>query len=141
MSSLGLGRPDGRLRLEVARTVAAPAESAWSVLTDTDLWPLWGPSVRAVESPTREIAAGTRGRVGTVAGVWLPFEVETCADRRWTWRVAGVPATGHRVDPLVGDRARVVFEVPLWAAPYVFVCWVALRRIARLAESGAQSSR
>lgn len=141
MVSLGLGRPDGRLRLEVSSVVDAPPGAAWEVLTDTNYWPLWGPSVRAVRSPARHVAAGTRGRVQTALGVWLPFEITACADRRWTWRVAGVPATGHRVEPLGEARARVVFEVPLWAAPYILVCWLALRRIAALAAGAAQSSR
>jgi hypothetical protein len=141
MDSLRLGRPDGPLRLEVSRPVDAPPAATWAVLTDTATWPRWGPSVRAVESTDREITAGTRGRVQTAAGVWLPFAVDTCADRRWTWRVAGVTATGHRVDRLGPARSRAVFEVPLWAAPYALVCWVALGRIARLAERAAHSSR
>jgi hypothetical protein len=60
--------------------------------------------------------------------------VDTEAEKRWTWRVARVPATGHRVDPL-GDRCRVSFEVPLVAAGYVPVCRRALDNVASLATA------
>jgi len=123
--------PDGR-RLCVSRRLDAPAGDAWDLLIDTTRWPEWGPSVRAVDAPTRYIEAGTRGRVRTVGGFRLPFEITSCADRRWTWRVARVPATGHRVEDLGTRSCRVVFEVPRLAAGYAPVCERALDRIAAL---------
>lgn len=129
--ALSFGRtPDGR-RLEVSRYVAAAPERAWEVLTDTHRWPEWGPSVRAVECEKRYVEEGTSGRVRTPLGVWVPFTVDTCRDRRWTWRVAGVPATGHRVESATGG-CRVVFELPVLGAGYAPVCELALRRIATL---------
>ncbi len=122
---------DGR-RIEVSREVPVPADRAWSLLTDTDRWPEWGPSVRAVECTDREIRAGSTGRVETVLGIRVPFEIVTCEPYRWTWRVAGIPATGHRVEPLGENRCQVVFEMPLPAAGYVPVCRRALDRIAHL---------
>jgi len=138
MVSVALGRPADRRCFEVARTVDAPADRVWTLLTDTDRWPDWGPSVRAVASEDRVVRAGTTGRVATALGPSLPFVVTTCTDRRWTWRVAGVRATGHRVEPPADgdpDRCRAVFEVPLWAPIYVPVCVLALRRLARLATA------
>jgi hypothetical protein len=128
--------PDGR-RVCVRRTVAATRESAWEVLTDTETWPEWGPSVSAVESSDRVIREGTTGRVRTPVGISLPFEITSCRDYRWTWEVAKIPATGHRVDAVeeptdgeeYGEKCRVVFEVPLLAAGYVPVCQRALGRI------------
>jgi hypothetical protein len=124
--------PDGR-RLVVARDVAAGRDAAWDLLTDTDLWPDWGPSVRAVECDRRYVEAGTAGRVRLPGGVWLPFEITACAPYRWTWRVARVPATGHRVDPpargSAADRCRVGFELPVLAAGYAPVCLRALDRL------------
>ncbi|MFB6218951.1 MAG: SRPBCC family protein [Halobacteriaceae archaeon] len=114
-------------RLEVSRAVGGDREAAWELLTDTRRWPEWGPSVRAVECDRRYIESGTEGRVRTPVG-GVGFRVTECADYRWTWRVAGVPATGHRAD--AGPRA--VFEVPLAAAAYAPVCALALRRIDRL---------
>ena len=125
--------PDGR-RLEVSRVVDAPADAVWELLTDPSRWPEWGPSVGAVDCEAERIETGTTGRV-RVAGVWIPFEVDGCDDEgyRWTWRVAKVPATGHRVEPLGEHRCRAVFEVPLLAAGYGVVCERALRRIEALA--------
>jgi hypothetical protein len=127
--------PAGR-RLVVSREIEAPAETVWTLLTDTRWWPVWGPSVGAVEvdGDDRTIREGSTGRV-RVAGTWVPFRIDRCRDHRWTWRVAGVPATGHRVAPLDG-RSRAAFEVPLLAAPYAAVCARALGTIARLAERG-----
>ncbi|MDS0298734.1 SRPBCC family protein [Halogeometricum sp. S1BR25-6] len=130
--------PDGR-RLVVARMVDAPAPAAWNVLTDTRTWPDWGPSVSAVRGPDR-IGPGATGEV-RIAGVgaWVPFEVTEYDEEamRWTWTVAHVPATGHRVDALGNERCRVAFEVPLFAAAYAPVCRRALPAIARLAERAA----
>jgi uncharacterized protein YndB with AHSA1/START domain len=128
--------PDGR-RLEVDRVVAAPRERVWDLLRDTDRWPAWGPSVRAVESPDRYAERGTRGRIRPPVGPWLPFEVTACRDHRWTWSVARVPATGHRVERATGG-SRVVFEIPLGGAVYAPVCRRALRRIEELASDTAR---
>lgn len=119
--------------LEVDRRIDAPAEDVWDVLIDTQRWPEWGPSIRRVECDNRRIRAGSTGRLWTVGGLELPFEITTCEDHRWRWRVAGVSATGHRVEN--GDQGcRVVFELPAIAAGYVPVCWVALSRIDGLVE-------
>ena len=134
--AVGVERTPAGRRLVVSRVVDATAEDAWEVLTDTTQWPAWGPTVAAVDCPSRSIAAGTSGRVRlTAVGLWVPFEVDSYVDtdseKRWTWVVAGVPATGHRVDPLDG-QCRVSFEVPLVAAGYVPVCRRALDAIATL---------
>ncbi|WP_152041100.1 SRPBCC family protein [Salinigranum salinum] len=135
--------PSGR-RLAVSRIVDAPADEVWELLTDTTRWPEWGPSVAAVDCSERSIAQGTRGRLRVAGvGVWVPFVVDSYTDhgdeRRWTWTVARVPATGHRVDALDG-QCRVTFEVPLLAAGYVPVCRRALDRIARLVAHGGSDA-
>ncbi|WP_423744431.1 SRPBCC family protein (plasmid) [Haladaptatus sp. SPP-AMP-3] len=124
--------PDGR-HLAVSRTTAAPPERVWTVLTDTTAWPSWGPSVTDVECSDRVIRVGSTGRVRTPLGVWVPFEITTCEEFRWTWTVARVPATGHRVEAFE-TGSRVVFELPLLAAGYVPVCRRALDAIDRLAD-------
>ncbi|EMA52225.1 SRPBCC family protein [Halococcus salifodinae] len=125
--------PDGP-RLVVSREIDATPDVAWSLLTDTHRWPEWGPSIVGVTSENRFVQAGTRGHVRTIGGLELPFRVTECANRRWAWRVAGVPATGHRVEPL-GAGCRAVFEVPPLAAPYALVCRRALASIDRLARN------
>lgn len=127
-----------RTHLDVAREITAPPATAWNALVDTRLWARWGPSVAAVRVDTDAsvIEAGTRGHLRARVGPWVPFEVMAFdAGHRWTWRVAGVPATGHRVEPTT-DGCRVVFEVPFVAAAYVLVCRRALARIAALVEDG-----
>lgn len=127
--------PDGR-RVVVARGIATGRETAWDLLTDTDRWPEWGPSVRAVECDRRSIEAGTTGRVRVPGGFWIPFEITACRPYRWTWHVGKIPATGHRVDaPARGspeEGCRVVFELPVLAAGYAPVCLRALGRIESL---------
>ncbi len=127
--------PNGR-RLVVAREMAADREAAWDLLTDTHRWPDWGPSVRGVECDRRYIEAGTTGRVRVPGGLRVPFEITACAPYRWTWRIARIPATGHRVGaPADGDATggcRVAFEVPVLAAGYAPVCLRALERIESL---------
>ncbi|MFB6173775.1 MAG: SRPBCC family protein [Halobacteriales archaeon] len=130
--TVGIERTPEGWRLVVSRRIGASAEAAWELLVDTERWTEWGPTVRAVEADERRIEAGTTGRVRTAGGVWVPFEVTGLEGRRWSWRVAGVPATGHRVEDL-GDACRVAFEIPLPAAWYAPVCERALRRIERLA--------
>jgi hypothetical protein len=145
-SAVGVERTPAGRRLVVSRVVDATADEAWDVLTDTTRWPTWGPSIAAVDCPSRHIAAGTAGRVRlTGVGLWVPFEVDSYVDtgdeKRWTWAVGGVPATGHRVDPLDG-QCRVGFEVPLVAAGYVPVCRRALGEIAALVtDDGRERAR
>jgi hypothetical protein len=120
----------------VDRIIEAPANVAWRILTDTREWPIWGPSVRAVEAPSHLIGPGMRGRMQTPVGLWLPFEITRWEpEHAWAWRVAGVEATGHRVDPLGPSRCRVTFEIPRWAPFYRLVCDAALRRIDTRATS------
>ena len=120
--------------LEVSADIASSAAVAWRLLTDTHAWPQWGPSVRAVDATARFITAGMTGRVQTTPGLWLPFEItEWQQGRAWAWRVAGIPATGHRVAPLTASSCRVAFTIPRWAPFYVPVCRLALRRLDALA--------
>ncbi|MFD1645802.1 SRPBCC family protein [Haloarchaeobius litoreus] len=123
--------PDGR-RIEVAREVAVDPRRAWELLTDTWRWPEWGPTVSDVDGPTRFISAGMHGRVNVLGAVWVPYEITSCGNGRWTWDVARIPATGHRVEEVGEDRCRVVFEIPPLAAGYVPVCQRALSKIEAL---------
>lgn len=121
--------------LWVHREVDAPAEAVWALLTNLDRWPTWGPTIRHAELDGL-FEVGTTGTVTTLLGVRLPFEI-TAHDEgvRWTWTVAGVPATDHAVEALTPDRSRVGFGVPFAAAPYLVVCRVALSRLESIATS------
>jgi hypothetical protein len=122
------------VRFDVSRDLAVPPAVAWRILTDTRTWPTWGPTVTEVVASDTTLTATTTGQIRPLVGPWLPFRVTAFEPgHRWSWRVAGIPATGHRVEA-TSDGCRVVFEVPVPVAAYAAVCQVALRRIARLAE-------
>ena len=89
--------------------------------------------MRAVDCTERFIRSGSSGRIRTPVGVWVPFVVESFEpESYWDWRVAGVPATGHRVESVMPNRCRLTFTVPVWAFGYGLVCRLALMRIDRL---------
>ena len=123
--------------LKVRRTVAAPLSLVWAQLVDVRCWASWGPSVIDVQlaGGGNQIRAGSRGRVLTVMGFWLPFAITDFEPSvRWRWQVCGLPATGHRVRSLVNNRTELVFEVPWIIAPYGVVCNIAGSRIAAVCE-------
>jgi hypothetical protein len=120
--------------LTADRVVAAPPAAVWALLVDLDAWPRWGPTIRRarLDEPHTELGLRATGTVQTSLLVAVPFVVtEFDPGRHWAWKVAGVPATHHRVDP-VGDGARVSIAVPWWSAPYLTVCSVAVRRIEKM---------
>jgi len=128
---MGIGYSEGMLTVD--RVVAAPPSAVWQVLIDLKAWPRWGPTVSGAElTDSDELALGVHGRVFTPVGVPLPFTItEFEPGRRWAWRVAGVPATAHGVDP-VESGTRVWMSAPVLAAPYAPVLGIALRRIDRM---------
>lgn len=124
----------GAVMLTADRVVAAPPAAVWALLVDLDAWPQWGPTIRRarLDEPHTELGLRATGTVQTSLLVAVPFVVtEFDPGRHWAWKVAGVPATHHRVDP-VGDGARVSIAVPWWSAPYLTVCSVAVRRIHKM---------
>ncbi len=119
------------MMLTVDRLIAAPPSAVWKLLVDLDAWPKWGPTILGarLDEPYTELALHATGTVQTALGVSVPFVItEFEPGRRWGWKVAGVPATRHWVDPS-DDGARVGMAVPWWAAPYATMCALALRRI------------
>jgi hypothetical protein len=119
--------------IEISRVVGAAPKRVWNLLTDTFTWEDWGPSVLAVRSSDRHIKKGSHGRVKTALRVWVPFQITDLEiGMYWSWRIFGIKATGHRIEPLNGSSCRLVFQVPLWAAPYLVVCKIGLDRIEQL---------
>ncbi|WP_255167333.1 SRPBCC family protein [Natrononativus amylolyticus] len=121
-------------RLEVSHVVSAPADEAWELLCDTHRWVEWSPTITGVDSTGRRLEADTAGTLRTVGGLRLPFRITEYDPerRRWSWAVARVPSTGHRIDDLGADRCRVAFELSPLAAGYVPVCLRGLERFAAL---------
>jgi uncharacterized protein YndB with AHSA1/START domain len=117
--------------LSVDRLIAAPSSAVWNVLVDLDAWPQWGPTVSGarLDPPHAELSLGATGTVRTAVGLTVPFVVTDFEPgRQWAWKVAGIPATHHSVQP-AGRQARVSIGVPWWAPGYLAVCSIALRRI------------
>ena len=122
--------------VEIGALIPAPHAAVWDILTDTVRWNEWGPTVTAVDSADRHIRKGSTGRVRTVSGIWLPFVVTEFDDgKSWSWHVAGIRATGHRVEQVDEQTSLVFFQVPLYAAPYIIVCKLALLKISKLIRS------
>jgi hypothetical protein len=104
--------------LTTAVEIRVPAAAAWELLIDTRRWPEWGPSVARVDYADRYIGPGVTGRVQAAFGLWVPFQItKFTAGQYWHWRVADIPATGHRVESIGPNICRVLFEVPWLAAP------------------------
>ena len=128
----------------VGLDVDAAPEVVWDLLVRVDQWPLWGPTVSgarvsgATVDAGRQIGPGATGTVRTVLGPSLRFRIEdwqvTDEVRRWSWRVAGLPATSHTVHAR-GAGCRVEMTAPWFAPAYAPVLWVALRRIRDLAQA------
>ena len=120
-------------RIDIGRFYNAQISIVWDLITDTLQWPQWGPTVKRVESADRFIRKGTRGRVLTAVGIWLPFVIVECVHRSyWSWKVGPVKATGHRVQAAESGGSYLWFEIPVIAAPYTLVCRMALDRIEKL---------
>jgi hypothetical protein len=122
-------------QLWIHRDVDAPAQTVWELLTNPNKWHVWGPTVSGADLEGQHLSVGATGTVTTTLGLDVGFEVTAFEEgSRWAWKVAGIPATDHTVEPLGPDRCRVGFGVPWPAAPYLAVCRVALRRIGDLAS-------
>ena len=125
--------PDG-WRVTVSREIEADADEVWRILTDTHEWRSWGVTVVDVESNRRYIEEGTEGKVEVVGGFELPFRITYCDGKRWSWKVAKIPATGHSVEPVNETKSVAKFEIPPAMAGYSPVCMKALKNIEKLAQ-------
>lgn len=129
-------------RIVLSSRLNCDVASAWLLLTDTQLWPRWGPSVAAVRCAHRYITGGSTGSVLTVFRFWLPFTITEYRELSfWKWRVGPFEATGHRVTRLGENCCTLSFDMPWWAFPYIIVCSIALRRLRKMAAEGAWVSR
>ena len=120
-------------RVSVGKFYRASPLLVWDLITDTTQWPRWGPTVKRVQFPERFIRKGSSGQVLTAFGIWLPFVIDEYEHASfWSWKVATIKATGHRVQASETGGCYLWFEVPMVAAPYALVCQMALGRIKSL---------
>lgn len=122
-------------RISICRNMAASPETVWNILTDTHLWSKWGPSVLDVDCQDRHIRLGSKGRVQTLFSFWLPFTVSEFRELDfWNWHIGSYSATGHKLIR-TGDTSSILcFDMPWWAATYLPLCWLALKRIGKIAS-------
>ena len=120
-------------RISVGKFCPVSPPLVLEIITDTNQWPRWGSTVKRVQLPERYIRQGSKGRVFTAVGIWLPFVIVKFEDGSfWSWKVASINATGHRVQASETGGCYLWFEVPVLAAPYALVCQMALGRIEKL---------
>jgi len=120
-------------RVSIGKFYPASPLLVWDLITDTTQWPRWGPTVKRVQFPERFIRKGSSGQVLTAFGIWLPFDIyEYKHASFWSWKVATIKATGHRLQAAETGGCYLWFEVPVVAAPYALVCQMALGRIENL---------
>lgn len=141
----------------VTASCAAPPEAVWALLADPVRWPEWAPHIRRVtitrghEARPPLLAAGQLLVVHGTASVAVRVRI-THVDRgrRWDWTVR-LPGpwtlqAAHVVEPhrdgsrmLLAQRvdgpAAAIADWPARTA-YAPLARTALRRLARLAESG-----
>jgi len=123
--------------IEAGLITRSPSHVVWNLLIDSSRWSEWGPSILAVECSDRYLTALSSGRIKTVLGFSVPFAVTQFEPRKaWSWSISGIPATTHFVQSLGKGFCRLIFGVPIFAFPYLSVCLIAIRRIAKLSEGG-----
>ena len=85
-------------RISIGKFYPVSPLIVWDIITDTSQWPRWGPTVKNVQLSERFIRSGSSGKVLTSLGVWLPFVIDEYEHAAfWSWKVATIKATGHRV--------------------------------------------
>lgn len=126
----------GNKRISVCKEISVSPEAVWDIITDTHIWPEWGPSLLDVDSNDRYIKLNSKGRVKTLFLFWLPFTVTNFRYMHfWTWDIGPVKATGHTLTRKSAMSCELCFDMPWWAAFYIPVCWLALVRIVKITTS------
>ena len=101
-------------RFYVGICIEANSSDVWRVITDTSLWPEWGPSIVDVKCSDRFILNGSKGSVKTIMGFFLDFTITSLKEEReWTWSVGGITATGHRIISINDDCCMLFFDMPI----------------------------
>ncbi len=121
-------------RIAFCRVIHASPEVVWDILTDTFLWPVWGPSLLKVDCEDRHIMLSSKGRIKTLFSFWVPFVVTKFKHMNfWTWNIGPIKATGHTLTRKTEMSCELCFDMVWWAAIYIPVCWLALYKIDKIA--------
>jgi len=135
------------MRIELHADGPVPADVAWQRYIVPDRWSMWSPQITGVDCADQVLTAGTTGRVRTLFGVSLPFEVLDLdhADRSWRWSVHGpfgVRLTLHHAVTATADgtTTNLTMHGPaVLVLGYAPLAQLALRRlVTRPAGSAAE---
>jgi len=104
-------------RFSTSIDIAAPADRTWQVMSSTDQWHEWTPSIRSIRRlDPGPLAVGSRAWVRQPRfppALWTVTEIDP--GRKFTW-VSGGPGlrvvAHHRVEPTpTGSRATLSLEI------------------------------
>ena len=127
------------MQWKISANGRAVPDDVWRRYVEPDQWPGWSPQIRRVDCTDRRLRVGSKGKVHTIVGVSVPFEVTAIDDeeRSWSWRVR-LPLgfelnLTHTVEPR-GSGTRTGLTVTgsaLFVIPYLPVAQLALVRLVR----------
>ncbi len=125
------------------KTVHAPAERVWNLLTDVESWPSWTESMRQIQRlDDGPFAVGSRSRVVQPTGrpmQWTVTELEPLRNFTWTAGQPGMAfAAAHRIQD-EGSQVRTTLDFvvsgPLaWLA--ALIAGSRIRRYLEMESSG-----
>lgn len=104
------------MNAEESIEIDAPAPVVWRVYADVVRWPSWTASVTAVEPlDGPELAVGRRYAITQPRFPRLVWELtQLDPGTSWTWEQrspGGLTIAGHVVEPIDGDRTRVIQRI------------------------------
>jgi uncharacterized protein YndB with AHSA1/START domain len=103
-------------RFDITTDIAAPADRVWAVMSDTDRWHEWTPSITSVKRlDDAPFAVGTRVLIRQPKfppALWKITTIEPGRSFTWESAAPGFRAVGtHRVEPILsGSRATLSLD-------------------------------
>ena len=101
----------------ITTDIAAPAERVWQVMSDTERWHEWTPSVTSVQRlGGGNLAVGSRAVIRQPRfppALWEVTAIEPGTSFTWVSRAPGLRVVGHHwVEPMAGgSRATLSLEL------------------------------
>jgi uncharacterized membrane protein len=114
------------MRFEHSIEIDATQQRVWDVLSDLEAWPQRIETVDLVELLTPPpLATGSRVRLKQPKlpeGTWEITAWDAPSYFEWTQRTSGVTSVaGHRVEPLDGNRSRLILTLEMRGLPIAIV--------------------
>jgi uncharacterized membrane protein len=126
--------------------IAASTDRVWQVMSDTDRWHEWTPSVTSVKRlGDRPFVVGTRAMIRQPRfppALWKVTEIERGRSFTWVSTAPGLRVTGHHaVEPTAtGSRATLSLRMEgLFAGVFGWLTGAITERYIRLEASGLKA--